>query len=48
LSGFLVVRTVVVTMITYPEPRYVLQCYPVVIVFAALGLVIETGGREDP
>jgi 4-amino-4-deoxy-L-arabinose transferase-like glycosyltransferase len=48
LSGFLVVRTVVVTMITYPEPRYVLQCYPVVIVFAALGLVIETRGREDP
>jgi hypothetical protein len=35
LVGFTVVRTVLITVLTYPEPRYVLECYPVVIVFAA-------------
>lgn len=36
LAGFVVIRTIIVTVITYPEPRYVLQCYPVVIVLAAV------------
>ena len=45
LGGFAVVRTVIVTALTYPEPRYVLQCYPVVVVFAALGLVYRSAGR---
>ncbi len=36
LLAFVIVRTVVITAITFPEPRYVLECYPVVIVFAAV------------
>ncbi|MBZ5630808.1 MAG: glycosyltransferase family 39 protein [Acidobacteriia bacterium] len=44
LGGFVVVRTVIVTVLTYPEPRYVLQCYPVVMVFAALALVVFRSG----
>lgn len=35
LAGFVVLRTVIMTALAYPEPRYVLECYPVVIVFAA-------------
>jgi hypothetical protein len=35
LGGFVVLRTVIITALAYPEPRYVLECYPVVIVFAA-------------
>jgi Dolichyl-phosphate-mannose-protein mannosyltransferase len=35
LVGFVVLRTVILTAITFPEPRYVLECYPVVIVLAA-------------
>jgi hypothetical protein len=38
LVGFLVVRTVVIAVLTYPEPRYVLECYPVVIALAAVAL----------
>ena len=35
LAGFVVLRTAIMTALAYPEPRYVLECYPVVIVFAA-------------
>ena len=35
LAGFVVLRTLIMTALAYPEPRYVLECYPVVIVFAA-------------
>jgi hypothetical protein len=35
LAGFVVLRTVIMTALAYPEPRYVLECYPVVMVFAA-------------
>jgi hypothetical protein len=41
LAGFLVIRTIVVSAITYPEPRYVLQCYPVVMALAAAGIVFS-------
>jgi 4-amino-4-deoxy-L-arabinose transferase-like glycosyltransferase len=36
--GFVVLRTAILPYITSPEPRYVLECYPVVIVWAAVGL----------
>jgi hypothetical protein len=35
LAGFVVLRTAVMTALAYPEPRYVLECFPVVIVLAA-------------
>jgi len=38
LVGFLILRTILITAITFPEPRYVLECYPAVIVFAAAAL----------
>ncbi len=38
LLGFVLLRTIIITAITFPEPRYVLECYPVVIVFAAVVL----------
>ena len=38
LAGFTVVRTAIITVLTYPEPRYVLECYPVVVAFAAVAL----------
>jgi hypothetical protein len=39
LLEFVLLRTIIITAITFPEPRYVLECYPVVIVFAAVALV---------
>jgi hypothetical protein len=38
LAGFVVLRTAIITVLTFPEPRYMLECYPVVIVFAAAAL----------
>ena len=38
LLAFLVLRTVIIAAIAGPEPRYVLECYPVVIVFAGAAL----------
>ena len=35
LVGFCVVRTVIITLIQFPEPRYVLECFPAVMVLAA-------------
>ena len=39
LVGFVILRTVIMTVLVFPEPRYVLECYPVVIVFAAAALL---------
>jgi len=52
LLGFVLLRTIIITAITFPEPRYVLECYPVVIVFAAVGLAgrsrrMEYAGRKQ-
>jgi 4-amino-4-deoxy-L-arabinose transferase-like glycosyltransferase len=38
LLAFLILRTVIIAAIAGPEPRYVLECYPVVIVFAGAAL----------
>jgi 4-amino-4-deoxy-L-arabinose transferase-like glycosyltransferase len=38
LAGFCVLRTVIIAVITLPEPRYVLECYPVVLVLAAASI----------
>jgi hypothetical protein len=35
-AGLVVLRTVIMTALVFPEPRYVLECYPVVIVLAAV------------
>jgi hypothetical protein len=43
LAGFVVLRTVIMTALAFPEPRYVLECYPVVIVFAAAALASSRG-----
>ncbi len=42
LLGFVLLRTIIITAITFPEPRYVLECYPVVIVFGAVALAGRT------
>ncbi len=39
LAAFVVLRTALITGLTFPEPRYVLECYPVVIAWAAAGLL---------
>jgi hypothetical protein len=44
LAGFLLLRTVLITLLTFPEPRYVLECYPVVI---ALGAVAMAGRQSS-
>lgn len=38
LATFVVLRTVIINAIAFPETRYVLECYPVVIVLAGIGL----------
>jgi 4-amino-4-deoxy-L-arabinose transferase-like glycosyltransferase len=38
LLGFLAVRTVIVAAIIFPEPRYMLECYPVVLAAAGVFL----------
>lgn len=38
LAGFVAVRTVLITALGGVEPRYMLECYPVVLVFAAAAL----------
>ena len=38
LAGFVLLRTAIMSALAYPEPRYVLECYPVVIVFALVSL----------
>ena len=39
LLTFVVVRTVLLQLFTPPEPRYVLECYPVVLAFAGAAFV---------
>jgi len=39
LALFLLIRSAFLTTIETPEPRYVLVCYPVIIAFAAYGLL---------
>jgi dolichyl-phosphate-mannose-protein mannosyltransferase len=51
LAGFVVLRTVILTALVFPEPRYVLECYPVVIVFAVFSLqssVFSRGSSSEP
>ena len=38
LLGFVLARTAFMAALPNPEPRYVLECYPVILVFAAVGL----------
>jgi hypothetical protein len=46
LVAFVLLRTIIIIAIAYPEPRYVLECYPVVIVLGAIGLsVFRSMGR---
>jgi hypothetical protein len=47
LAAFVVLRTILMTVLTFPEPRYVLECYPVVIVFGAAALS-RSGNRRAP
>ena len=44
LIGFIVVRSAFLGTIGNPEPRYVLECFPVIIALAGGGLVLR--GRE--
>jgi 4-amino-4-deoxy-L-arabinose transferase-like glycosyltransferase len=42
LALFVVIRSVFLGTLENPEPRYTLECYPVVIVLAAIGVVART------
>jgi hypothetical protein len=44
LLAWILLRTAYLTTVETPEPRYVLECYPALFVFAALG-VIAIGRR---
>ena len=49
LLGFVVFRTLFIAYTTMPEPRYVLECYPVIIAFAAAALArFAQRGRNLP
>lgn len=48
LLAFIVVRSLFLTTLANPEPRYMLECYPVVIVFAARGLAGLGRRRKRP
>jgi len=47
MVAFVFVRSLYLTSIESPEPRYVLECYPVVMLFAA-GLFQSTKTDENP
>ena len=38
LIGYLLLRSIFLSTLENPEPRYVLECFPVILVFAAAGL----------
>jgi hypothetical protein len=42
LVGFPPVRTVLITLLAFPEPRYVLESYPVVIVLGAVAMACRS------
>ncbi|MGH9524961.1 MAG: hypothetical protein ACRD3E_20740 [Terriglobales bacterium] len=51
LLTFVVVRTVLIVAISIPEPRYVLECYPVVLALAGVAVASRrspVAGRERP
>ena len=48
LAMFVVLRTVIINAITFPETRYVLECYPVIILLAAMGLSRRTWMESHP
>lgn len=45
LAAFVLLRTVIITAVAFPEPRYVLECFPAVIVLGAAGLGLRRQGR---
>jgi hypothetical protein len=46
LAALLVLRTAPITGLTFPEPRYVLECYPVVIAWAAAALLLRRSAAQ--
>jgi hypothetical protein len=38
MIGFILVRTLFLASVESPEPRYVLECYPIIFVFAAAAI----------
>jgi hypothetical protein len=46
LAAFVVVRTAFLTSLETPEPRYVLECFPVLLVLAAQVFAKPKGARE--
>jgi hypothetical protein len=45
LAAFVLLRTVIITAVTFPEPRYVLECFPALIVLGAAGLGLRSQRR---
>jgi hypothetical protein len=48
LALFVLLRTVFLTTVETPEPRYVLVCFPAVIALAAHGLLRRKSARSEP
>ncbi len=48
LAALMVVRTAVITILHVPEPRYVLECFPAVIVFGAAGIALHQSISVSP
>ena len=46
LVAYIVVRTIFLTTMETPEPRYVLECFPALIAFAAAGVWVWSGDAE--
>jgi hypothetical protein len=46
---FVVIRSLFLGTLENPEPRYTLECYPVVMVLAAVAVLgARTGGYQNP
>jgi hypothetical protein len=51
LIGFIVLRTLFLSSLENPEPRYVLECFPVVLALAGCAFVhreIGSSGHRKP
>jgi hypothetical protein len=54
LIGFVLIRSAFLATMENPEPRYVLECYPAILVFAGAQLYalwkprVPYGGRQTP
>jgi hypothetical protein len=47
MLSFVIARSAFLLTIENPEPRYTLECYPVVYVFAAVAIAWMSGRQHD-